>query len=244
MLNAGKVVMPVALCLALVAPVSADFSSVSAPFPGELGHGDILSGIYGGSFTLDGNGVDWSNGAITATRIDDKGLGGIMNIVNGTPGAADDQVFDDGFIEAHASAKYTILPNQSFGFFGGASGGSYNKLFDVSGYGFATTGSMSMVDASGSTWRFAHQRGAHTHSSRAADNFLGIDWMVSYQITGLDDGWTTWALFWEDAFGGIGDYNDVVVEVRATAKPIPTPTATMLGVLGLGAIACLRRRVA
>ncbi|MBN2561995.1 MAG: hypothetical protein JXQ75_13805 [Phycisphaerae bacterium] len=231
------------------APANADYSSVQAPFPGELGHADILSGIYsGGSFAIQSGGRDYSNGAITATRIDDFGIGGIMNVVNGVPGAADDQVFSDGFVQASATAKYSVLPMQSFGCLLGETGDSYHKLFDVRGYGFDVTGSTDLMDAAGLTWRWGHQRrrmtgGFITHSSRPADEMnKDRDWMVTYQITGLDDGWTTWLLFWEDLFGcGCGDYNDIVVEVRAA--PIPAPGAAVLGVVGLGLIGWFRRRV-
>jgi hypothetical protein len=70
--------------------------------------------------------------------------------------------------------------------------------------------------------------------------------MVSYQITGLNDGWTTWMFFWEDFSSSYGDFNDVAVQVRAAsvANPVPAPGAVVLGMLGLPLVGWIKRRYA
>ena len=49
----------------------AGFTTVSTSTNrGELGHADILAGVYGGSFSA--SGVNFTNGSITAVRVHDR----------------------------------------------------------------------------------------------------------------------------------------------------------------------------
>jgi len=222
----------------------AGFSTINPPAAGEIGHLDILNGLYGGSFTQDG--VNFINGGaggtVNAMRIDDFGVGADkLNLVNGAPGLADDQIWDDGVAAANARAVYAG-DSQSFGYFLGESGGAYNELFSVSGSGFAVSGN-AVIDFSGATWRWGRGGNAFgPHSSLASENADGRDHMVTYKITGLPNTIAVWLLFWEDRDfddpRSDFDYNDLVVEIRA----IPTPMAAGLGFLGLGGLAGMRRR--
>jgi hypothetical protein len=231
--------------LAVVSSSQAGFTNVGSPFFGELSHKQILSGIYGGTFTASGK--NFSNGTITATRVEDSPLGSSQGVVGPITGT--DQVWHDGFVSASAAARYTLLPCDTFGYYPGESGGSYQKLFDVNGYGFNVKGSSDLIDARGQTWRWGQgSLLGGSHSSKQADNG-GNDFLVTYQISGLSDSAkeTTWMLFWEDIFGGqciTGDFNDVVVEVKATASlnPVPVPGALVLGALGLGLVGWYQRR--
>jgi hypothetical protein len=229
------------------AVVQAGFTTINAPAFGELGHEQIFEGIYGQNFSA--SGLDFVGSTITATRVEDTGYGSILNIVNPNLANTDDEVFDDGFVQAEASAKYSVLPWQEIGFFAGANGNNYTKLFDVGGYGFGATGSTGLLAAQGATWRWGHSRprfGPDRRSSYRFDNPGNRDFMVSYQITGLNDGWTTWMFFWEDFSSSYGDFNDVAVQVRAAsvANPVPAPGAVVLGMLGLPLVGWIKRRYA
>jgi hypothetical protein len=48
----------------------AGFTTINSPHPGERSHERILETVYGGDFTKSGN--DYTNGAITVTRLDDS----------------------------------------------------------------------------------------------------------------------------------------------------------------------------
>jgi MYXO-CTERM domain-containing protein len=217
---------------------SAGFTAVNAPSTmGEMSHEQILEGIYGGNFSPAG--VNYTNGAVTATRIDDFGVGGMLNLAMGGPGTADDSVWNDGVAAAAAEARFAGF-EQNFGYFNGASGGAFTQLFATSGSGFAVSGS-GLVDFTGGTWRWGRTGGPNVHSGLASENADGVDHMVTYRITGLG-GATTWLVFFEDKNMGDEeadfDYNDLVVEIVA----VPTPMAAGMGLAGLAGVAGVRRR--
>ena len=56
-------------CLAASVPAMAGFTTVNALPPGEKSIKEILDHVYGGSFVA--NGVNYSNGPLTASRIND-----------------------------------------------------------------------------------------------------------------------------------------------------------------------------
>lgn len=216
----------------------AGFTPVNAPSTaGELSHEQILEGIYGGDFTP--SGVNYSNGGVTATRVDDFGVGGMLNLALGGPGAADDAVWNDGIAAAAAEARFAGF-DQNFGYFNGASGGAFTQLFATSGSGFAVSGS-GLVDFTGGTWRWGRTGGPNVHSSLGSENADAVDHMVTYRITGLGSE-TTWLVFFEDKNVGDPeadfDYNDLVVEIRA----VPTPMAAGMGAIGLAGVTGIRRR--
>ncbi len=234
--------------LCLSAATRGSFSPIGGPGNHEDGQGLILGHVYGGVFSK--LGVDYSNGNVTAHRIDDAlASNGVLGLIDGAPGVAADQVWHDGFTSALATARFAAL-SQSFGFFTGTSGGSYTNLFDVSGSGYAVSGSATLADMRGLTWRWGRTGGGTgPHSSLITSNADGLDHLVSYRIDGLTDGYTTWMLFWEDRNILPGqpasdhDYNDLVIELKASAG---TPTVLAPEPAGVAlawtALACLRRR--
>lgn len=196
---------------------------IQPPRAGEASHGDIFAHWYGGTFVLQANGRDFSNGSVTAIRIDDS---------------LDTLFTTDGF-DATARAVFADF-SQTFGYLPGPSGGSFVSLFDVVSDGYAAAGSAAGVVINGE-FRFARDGNKGVlASSLPADNADLIDHLVTYRVTGLGN--PVLMLFWEDlhAAGSDFDYNDLVVEVNG-ARIVPTPAAVGAG-LAMMTVGLLRRR--
>src|SRR4051812_9121174 len=110
------------------AQAHAGFTTVNAPWPGEASQADILSHAYGGTFTA--NGLNYTNGTVTATRMDDS---------------------------ANAKFNFSVASIVTIGKFSGWSQGlgygnvdSPTQLFDVTGNGFTAAGNVSSFDAGSS----------------------------------------------------------------------------------------------
>lgn len=221
----------------------AGFTTIGSPTAGQFSQEQILEGIYGVDFAQSGRNFSASN--IQVTRLQDFPLTGAQGL-RGSP-AGQDQLWTNGTYIATAKARFAPIPGAvNFGIFPGSSGGSYQSLFDVSGFGLDVGGSSGTVDGLGQTWRWGENRtgpsGTNNFSSAQADNG-GKDFMAAYRVTGLADEsqWTTWLLFWENTYGGTDrDFNDLVVEVKAAT--IPAPGAIALGILGLTLVGCYQRR--
>ncbi len=215
-----------------VCQADAGFSSIrKSKTASEANQEQILEHVYGGDFVKNGN--DYSNGTVTATREDDS----------------TDQVWNTDITSARALAAFA-RKRQSFGIDSGASGDTFQKLFDVTGRDFAATGS-STVTGEGSSFRVARggQNGSKpVYTSLNADNSDGRDHVVSYKLSG---GGTNgkFVLFFEDLAGNRSDfdYNDLVVEAStagSSAVLIPLPAAAwsgLTGLLGLGVMAGFKK---
>ena len=127
------------LALATLCSVAvAGFTSVGSS--GEASFVDILNNVYGSGFGgTPFGGLAYTNGTITLTRIDDNGFGSPMSLLNGTPGSANDQEWQDGTVVADARARFAGF-SQSFGWAPAANYGNpnhgYQNLFNVTGAGF------------------------------------------------------------------------------------------------------------
>jgi hypothetical protein len=251
----------VALVLACSSTAQAGFTDVYSPHPGEQGIQTIIETVYGVSLTPNNGGANanaaqwYTNNSFTASRIDDFGLDGALNLVYGTPDSADDQIWTDGIANITAEAKFAAFAQE----FGYDSGSGYINVLDVSGNGFSVSGSGGVNFAPGSTWNWVRAGDGGTWYSDASSNpeCQRLDHMITYQITGLDDSptTTTWLLFWEDLKGGYScwgsdrDFNDLVVEIKGSVPPgtgngpvIPAPSAIFLGGIGVVLVGWLRRR--
>lgn len=227
--------------LAGAAQAGITYSTVNEPpKPEELNHAEILSMIYGGTFTPAG--VHYSNGGVTATRVVDFGQGGPLELFCGSP-QVPDQVWTGGPASLVARAKYAG-DNAAFGWRDDTSGGAFQELLNTATLDVpvAFSGSSSF------RWALNDLRTGRNFTSRVSDNLSNPadlsssthDQMVAYQISGLDTNDCVWVLFWEDRIEGQDfddyDFNDAVIEVRA----VPTPGS--LALLGMGGALMARRR--
>lgn len=232
----------------------ANLTPVRPPFGTEATHSSIFSNYYGGVFAPGPNGApSYTNGAITATRVDDTigktGIGNNLNLVSGAPDSATtDQRWEDGIAITAAVARFAGY-TQEFGY---DEGNGYVKLFDVAvngSGGYNVSGSGSYHFTEGVPWNWVRGGTGQRYYSENGRNSDGLDHMITYQITGLRSSDTVWMLFWEDrpgAFRSAGsdrDFNDLVVEIRASvANIVPVPGAALLGGLGMAIIGLARGR--
>jgi len=236
---------------------------ISSPPKGEQGIAAILGRTYGGSFSASGS--NYTNGTLTAVRVEDETADNDPLSVRGTPGpnggSSSDQFWAAfaGDFSARALARFAGKA-QSFGYIADdalgneatESASAFQKLFSVGGSGYNVSGSAKNVDLIGQTWSWGRSGGGDTFSSAAAANPDGRDHVVTYRIDGLNDNRTTWALFWEDLDAGraghnssMADYNDLAVEIsaaNATASSVaaPLPPAAWSGIAMLTGLIALK----
>jgi hypothetical protein len=248
--------------MAMSLPARAGFTPINPPPFGEDTHQEILTAIYGGEFVSTGPlGLDFTNGAISATRIEDffepTGNGHEpLSLINDY--GTDDQIWEADFQFASAQAKFAVF-QQNFGYFLGLDDDTYHKLFDQTGLIYDVDGESSLAEVSGQTIRWGRGGEDRVVSSRMSDNEDGKDHMVTYLITGVNqpvmvDGQQVrgtpnndlirWLVFFEDKFQGEFkfdfDFNDLVVEITALPKDV-IPEPGSMALLGIGAMAFLRR---
>jgi len=208
----------------------ASFTSIQSPWPGEASQGQILSHTYGGTFVQ--NGLDYTNGNITAVRVDD----------------AFDQVFHFDIASIKTIAKFS----------GGSQGLAYgtldneHQLFNVTGNHYAVGGSTGHLDMPGS-FSLIRTGTGQDYSSDASVNPDGADHLVTYLLQGAKNSHPTYVMFWEDQTFKKSDldFNDFAVEVKSSCPVVvPLPAATWSGLATLGGSALVagyrkaRRRLA
>lgn len=228
----------VGVAAAATANAEAGFTRVNAPPDAELSHRAILGYTYGGNFAATGN-SSFTNGSITATRLEDFGA----------DSNALDERWDGDVLSARALGRWAGY-EQKLGIVAGESGaGSFQELLTVVGNGIHVTGSAKTTKTGGNGFRFARGGGGELMTSLAADNRGGVDQMVSYRLDGLDGASTTYLLGFEDLGPGTNsdwDYNDLVVEVtigHPAVAPLPPAAWSALTVLLGGGLWGAHRRV-
>jgi hypothetical protein len=197
----------------------------------ETNAADIFTSLYGGSFTQ--TGVDFTNGSVTAQRVDD----------------GHDQLWTGDF-------RATILGRFS-GYsqeFGVAAGKQFQELMSAQGIGFNNTPHSTEISVFNEP--FLRSGDSGTQSSLVSGNKDGRDHLITYQVHSNDS--RSWLLFWEDLNDSptitkgrsASDFNDLVVLLRAAddsntppAPAVPLPPAAYVGVvtMGLGLWAARKR---
>ena len=211
------------------ASAHAGLTAVKPAKSSEMGIEQILENTYGGNFTAGGS--NFTNGTITATRIDDDF----------------DQVWSGGTFDICAKAKFSDY-TQSLGF-KLESGGSVVNLFDATGFGLGCLGELNGV-VIGEDFCLSRSGDSGSQMSENDENSDARDHMVSYKIEGLGGNDDTYLLFFEDmnltgsTWGNrsYADYNDLVVQLsRSTGGNIaaPLPPAVLTGGLLLAGNALL-----
>jgi hypothetical protein len=225
-----------AALLAASGSAYADYTTVNGPAGGELGHGDILSAVYGA--TLLPSGLDFSGGGITATRVQDR-IGGLIgaNLVIAGPNLATqtDQIWQDGTVRVRAEAKFAG-DDQSFGWIQNTTN-VQNFLFTA---GSVPQNASFNVGGNGEFRLYDDPSNASLFESRESNN-SNIDHMVTYFITGTTDGIDKFFVFFEDRASGDFDYNDLGVELSVVPLP-PAAWAGLVSLAGVGGFGYLRRR--
>jgi hypothetical protein len=216
----------------------AGFTNVGLVPAREHSQERILETLYGGDFYR--TGADFFNGTITVRRVDDTmTITPAMSMARGTIGDTTDETWAGAKFTARAVAKFSDN-TQNLAIDGG---NGLHHLFSAFGYGYSVTGSATFDASNIASARFVRSGDSGTHSSRASENSDGRDHMITYEVLGLSGvSDKVWVMFWEDLNKTPGmsnkrtyaDYNDLVVETRATAVPLP---AGVWAALALGGAA-------
>lgn len=187
----------------------------------EAGPADVFAALYGSPFTQ--SGLDYTNGQVTARRVDD-----------------DRDQFWTGTFTNTIVARFSGF-SQSLG---ALSKGKYQDLLEASGIGYDQTDDEKTVTLDNGVWiRFGD---SGTHASAPEYNEDGRDHLITYQIESTDPS-PVWLLFWEDLDmdstltkgRSSSDFNDLIVMVREADIPgppiaVPLPGAFVVGLATLG----------
>lgn len=186
---------------------------------GEATQAEVLSNSYGGTFSS--SGLDFTNGTLTATRLDDS----------------TDQYLPTSISSIKTLATFADL-SQGLGY---GDINSPTKLFSVTGSGYSATGSSGALDLPANTAAI-RTGGGSNQSSVDSQNKDGKDHLVTYLLTGASVTSPTYVMFWEDKTVGEKsdfDFNDLAVEIKgrnATAVPLPAAVWSGLVTLAGGAL--------
>jgi hypothetical protein len=235
-----------ALCLASGAAMATPtFTTVNNPPSGEKNHTQLLSQIYGGTWSKSSNGRDYASSTMTAMRLADGGVAMPTSLTTGVSGT-DNAWVGPAMTSIVAKAKYAA-DNSIFGYFDDSgSDHSFHTIFNTSAFNSPATINL----PASFRWAIKDTSTNTTVTSRSSDNAGSGQWcnqsfdqLVTYKITDRN-GNCEWALFWEDRTKSQCsdyDFNDAVITI-STCPTVPAPGAAALGLMGLGLMAKRRRK--
>jgi hypothetical protein len=226
----------------------ASFTSIGPMGAGEDNQLQIIQHQFGGSWHQVGD--DFYNGSMSAKRVDDwLSVPGVLDVNNGNVGFTTDQMWTGHKFNVTAVAKFSDY-SQEFG--------ATNKNGDlkvilpsVTGYGYNITPASHTVDMGGQQFKWSRQGSSGNQSSLDSEDVDGRDHLLTYMIDGVPGtSGPVWMLFFEDLNGSVfpqgartyADFNDLVLEVRSVASPVPLPPAGWAGLFTLGCGALVRGR--
>ncbi len=206
----------------------ADFSPINSNMTIDVAK-TILDRIYFGSvdtFVASEPGPAapmYTGGGLTATRVDDFGLGGVLDMAQATAGTADDQLWSGAEVTAVVRSREAAHQFR-FGCDLGPAG-RFVPLVEGTIGEAATV----LIDPNATlTWNLevsqsSSQPPLWLWSSRYELHVDQRDRMITYHVGGEGVDETRWVVFWEDdyfaqsgyPFPGDGDFNDIVVELIA-----------------------------
>jgi len=207
----------------LIAAGTADAGYTTTGGSGEVSTLAIFQNLYGSGMSgAQWCGASYTDGTVTATRVEDyadpcskPGTPGddLYLLSISLPSTATDQVWHDGVATITARARYAGY-QQRFGY---DAGSGYVQILDVgSNSGFIDVSAEPIFFSPSARWQWVRKGSDRTWYSREGDNSDDMDHLITYYITGLNDGKITWVLFWDDQTGGGDrDFNDFVLVVTA-----------------------------
>jgi hypothetical protein len=249
-LCASAPLVAAAVCLGIANTANAGFTTVTPTAASDIySKPNILDHIYSGNFTLEGDGVDYSNGSLTAVRVSDF-LPSSSTTDSPGPNATDQLWQSAGDVQSAVEVySTTYSKTTSFGYI--PTGGTYQTLFGISGTGYTPSGSGSFTPGA-ETFSFAAQNQSGLLSTLPSQNKDGADHFVTYEVDGLGGNAKTWLLFLDD-YGGSGsnpdfDFDDLVFQVTttpttSTSVPEPASISLIAGGLALGLLLRFRPRL-
>jgi hypothetical protein len=138
----ASVLSAFALCVASGAAMATPtFTTVNAATGGEKNHAQMLSQVYGGTWSKNSNGRDYSSSAYSAMRLADAGVAMPTSLTTGVSGT-DNAWTGPASTTIVAKAKYAA-DNSVFGYFDDSGNDhSFHTIFNTSSFDSPATVNM------------------------------------------------------------------------------------------------------